>query len=124
MARRFHNDAVGAARRLREHRKVRWFRLAGHAPFPLAFEMDDESPAALVRQGGVAAPARARTRKGSTSYPLALAVACSLHVSSELHKPPSLQRGTRVQHALREPDPRDRHRPREARHGRAAQGAA
>jgi len=48
MARRFHNDAVGAARRLREHRKVRWFRLAGHAPFPMAFEMDDEPPRALV----------------------------------------------------------------------------
>ncbi|MFJ1734064.1 hypothetical protein [Streptomyces sp. NPDC088254] len=48
MARRFHNDAVGAARRLREHRKVRWFRLAGHAPFPMAFEMDDEPPAALA----------------------------------------------------------------------------
>ncbi|MFI7502254.1 hypothetical protein ACIBVL_27995 [Streptomyces sp. NPDC049687] len=47
MARRFHNDAVGAARRLREHRKVRWFRLAGHAPFPMAFEMDDEPPATL-----------------------------------------------------------------------------
>ncbi|MEU5797108.1 hypothetical protein ABZ800_26780 [Streptomyces sp. NPDC047813] len=50
MARRFHNDAVGAARRLRGHRKVRWFRLAGHAPFPLAFEMDDEPPAALVER--------------------------------------------------------------------------
>ncbi|GAA2778585.1 membrane protein [Streptomyces rameus] len=50
MARRFHNDAVGAARRLREHRKVRWFRLAGHAPFPLAVEMDDEPPAALVER--------------------------------------------------------------------------
>ncbi|WP_112465694.1 hypothetical protein [Streptomyces triticisoli] len=48
MARRFHNDAVGAARRLREHRKVRWFRLAGHAPFPMSFEMDDEPPAALA----------------------------------------------------------------------------
>jgi hypothetical protein len=48
MARRFHNDAVGAARALRRHRKVRWFRLAGHAPFPLAFEMDDDPPAALV----------------------------------------------------------------------------
>ncbi|MEU6068334.1 MULTISPECIES: LemA family protein [Streptomyces] len=48
MARRFHNDAVGAARRLREHRKVRWFRLAGHAPFPMAFEMDDEPPAVLT----------------------------------------------------------------------------
>ena len=48
MARRFHNDAVGGARRLRQHRKVRWFRLAGHAPFPMAFEMDDVPPAALV----------------------------------------------------------------------------
>jgi hypothetical protein len=48
MARRFHNDAVRAARALRRHRKVRWFRLAGHAPFPLAFEMDDEPPVALA----------------------------------------------------------------------------
>ncbi|MBW1596730.1 hypothetical protein [Streptomyces sp. JJ38] len=48
MARRFHNDAVRAARALRRHRKVRWLRLAGHAPFPLAFEMDDEPPKALV----------------------------------------------------------------------------
>ncbi|RSS80352.1 hypothetical protein [Streptomyces sp. WAC06614] len=48
MARRFHNDAVRAARALRRHRKVRWFRLAGHAPFPLAFEMDDEPPAHLA----------------------------------------------------------------------------
>jgi hypothetical protein len=52
MARRFHNDAVGAARALRRHRKVRWFRLAGHAPFPLAFEMDDEPPPALVERPG------------------------------------------------------------------------
>ncbi|WP_078841622.1 LemA family protein [Streptomyces acidiscabies] len=50
MARRFHNDAVGAARRLREHRKVRWFHLAGHAAFPMAFEMDDEPPAALAER--------------------------------------------------------------------------
>ncbi|MBF4137516.1 MULTISPECIES: hypothetical protein [Streptomyces] len=48
MARRFHNDAVRAARALRRHRTVRWLRLAGHAPFPLAFEMDDEPPAALA----------------------------------------------------------------------------
>ncbi|GAA0292430.1 membrane protein [Streptomyces polychromogenes] len=48
MARRFLNDAVRAARALRRHRKVRWFRLAGHAPFPLAFEMDDEPPADLA----------------------------------------------------------------------------
>ncbi|KLJ04447.1 hypothetical protein ABZ114_07040 [Streptomyces albidoflavus] len=50
MARRFHNDAVRAARALRRHRTVRWLRLAGHAPFPLAFEMDDEPPAALAHR--------------------------------------------------------------------------
>ncbi|MFF7182487.1 hypothetical protein [Streptomyces sp. NPDC008121] len=48
MARRFHNDSVRAARALRRHRTVRLFRLAGHAPFPLAFEMDDEPPVALA----------------------------------------------------------------------------
>lgn len=50
MARRFHNDAVRAARALRRHRTVRWFRLAGHAPFPMAFEMDDEPPAAVAER--------------------------------------------------------------------------
>jgi hypothetical protein len=48
MARRFHNDAVRAARALRLHRKVRWFRLAGHAPHPATFEMDDEPPPLLA----------------------------------------------------------------------------
>jgi hypothetical protein len=51
MARRFHNDAVRAARAVRRHRIVRYFRLAGHAPFPLAFEMDDEPPAVLTPDG-------------------------------------------------------------------------
>jgi hypothetical protein len=51
MARRFHNDAVRAARAVRRHRVVRWSRLAGHAPFPLAFEMDDEPPPALLADG-------------------------------------------------------------------------
>jgi hypothetical protein len=55
MARRFHNDVVRAARAVRTHRVVRWFRLAGHAPFPLAFEMDDEPPAALTAEGGATA---------------------------------------------------------------------
>ncbi|MDX3259367.1 hypothetical protein AB0N87_04225 [Streptomyces sp. NPDC093228] len=53
MARRFHNDAVRAARALRRHRKVRLFRLAGHAPFPMAFEMDDEPPTGLVGRSTV-----------------------------------------------------------------------
>ncbi|WP_037570852.1 LemA family protein [Phaeacidiphilus oryzae] len=47
MARRFHNDAVRAARQVRRHRLVRYLRLAGHAPSPMAFEMDDEVPAGL-----------------------------------------------------------------------------
>ncbi|GAA0687277.1 membrane protein [Kitasatospora atroaurantiaca] len=54
MARRFHNDAVRAARAVREHRLVRYFRLAGRAPFPLAFEMDDEPPVALTPHGAPA----------------------------------------------------------------------
>ena len=55
MARRFHNDAVRAARAVRDHRVVRWLRLAGHAPFPMAFEMDDEPPGALTADGGATA---------------------------------------------------------------------
>jgi hypothetical protein len=51
MARRFHNDVVRSARALRRHLKVRWFRLAGHAPFPLTFEMDDEPPTLLTTHG-------------------------------------------------------------------------
>ncbi|MCQ4082751.1 hypothetical protein NGB36_19620 [Streptomyces sp. RB6PN25] len=51
MARRFHNDAVRAARAVRRHYVVRWLRLAGHAPFPLAFEMDDEPPPELLADG-------------------------------------------------------------------------
>jgi hypothetical protein len=48
MARRFHNDAVRAARAVRRHRLVRYLRLAGHAPYPVTFEMDDEEPATLL----------------------------------------------------------------------------
>ncbi|WP_179816149.1 hypothetical protein [Allostreptomyces psammosilenae] len=48
MARRFHNDAVRAARAVRRHRLVRYLRLAGRAPFPMTFEMDDEPPKALA----------------------------------------------------------------------------
>lgn len=42
LARRFHNDAVVATRRLRENLLVRAFRLAGRAAMPVTFEMDDE----------------------------------------------------------------------------------
>ena len=44
LSRRFHNDAVRACRELREQAVVRTFRLAGHTPWPLMVEMDDEAP--------------------------------------------------------------------------------
>jgi hypothetical protein len=43
MARRFHNDAVRATQAVRRQRLVRYLRLAGHAPMPPTFEMDDPS---------------------------------------------------------------------------------
>ena len=44
LARRFHNDAVRAARTVRRQRVVRALRLAGHAPLPETFEIDDTPP--------------------------------------------------------------------------------
>lgn len=41
LARRFHNDAVVQVRRIRAKGYVRLLRLAGHAPVPQTFEMDD-----------------------------------------------------------------------------------
>jgi hypothetical protein len=48
LARQFHNEVVRATLRLRERRLVRWFRLAGTAPWPHAFEIDDAPPPALA----------------------------------------------------------------------------
>jgi hypothetical protein len=45
LSRRFLNDGVQAARLLRGGRMVRLFRLAGNAPRPEMFEMDDVAPA-------------------------------------------------------------------------------
>ncbi|QOR69087.1 hypothetical protein IM660_10055 [Ruania alkalisoli] len=42
LARRFHNDAVVQIRHVRSTWAVRLFRLAGLAPMPRPFEMDDE----------------------------------------------------------------------------------
>lgn len=47
-ARRFHNDTVRAARRLRRKRVVRWLRLAGRAPWPETVEFDDAMPKGLA----------------------------------------------------------------------------
>jgi len=49
LARRFHNDAVAQALRVRRKRVVRWARLAGHAPLPQMIEIDDALPPALTR---------------------------------------------------------------------------
>jgi hypothetical protein len=49
LARRFHNDAVTAAVRVRGKLIVRLVRLAGRASRPRTFEMDDDPPAALGR---------------------------------------------------------------------------
>jgi hypothetical protein len=47
LARRFHNDAVTTAIRVRGKRISRWARLAGRAPLPRTFEMDDDLPEPL-----------------------------------------------------------------------------
>lgn len=49
LARRFLNGAVTDAERVRSKRIVRWARLAGRAPVPQTFEVDDDPPAALER---------------------------------------------------------------------------
>lgn len=41
MARRIHNDLATATRGLHDRRRVRWFRLAGHAEPPELLEFDD-----------------------------------------------------------------------------------
>ena len=48
LSRRFLNDAVRACRQVRRQRMVRWFRLAGHTPWPLTLEMDDTPPRGLA----------------------------------------------------------------------------
>lgn len=44
LARRFHNDAVGASQLLHKRFVVRLFRLAGHTPAPKAVDLDDRVP--------------------------------------------------------------------------------
>jgi hypothetical protein len=47
LARRFHNDAVGASQLLHARSTVRLFRLAGHTKMPTAVDLDDRVPNAL-----------------------------------------------------------------------------
>ncbi len=48
LARRFYNDAVRDTRALRSRRVSRWLRLAGHAPLPAYFEIDDTAVVAAT----------------------------------------------------------------------------
>lgn len=48
LARRFHNDVVASARRLRDTRRVRWLRLTGGAGPVRTVDLDDAAPEALV----------------------------------------------------------------------------
>jgi len=45
IARRIHNDIVARAQDLHGRRRVRWFRLAGHASRPVTIEFDDSDDA-------------------------------------------------------------------------------
>ena len=47
LARRFHNDAVGALQLLRVRSTVRWFRLHGHAEWPRPIDIADSVPGSL-----------------------------------------------------------------------------
>ncbi len=51
LARRFYNEAVRSTQGLRDRRLVRWLHLAGTAPYPRPFEMDDMPPPALTVPG-------------------------------------------------------------------------
>ncbi len=57
LARRFHNEAVAQALRVRSKWWVRLFHLAGHAPMPVTVELDDAAPDVLVRPVASAATA-------------------------------------------------------------------
>jgi hypothetical protein len=50
LGRRFLNDAVRACRAVRGQAFVRALRLAGHAPWPQTWEMDDTVPVGLVER--------------------------------------------------------------------------
>ena len=47
LARRFHNDAVGAAQLLHKRKAVRYLRLAGNTPMPQPIDMDELVPVGL-----------------------------------------------------------------------------
>ncbi|MFS0698694.1 hypothetical protein AB6N24_01860 [Cellulomonas sp. 179-A 4D5 NHS] len=62
LARRFHNEAVAQAQRVRRSWVARTLRLAGRAPMPRTLELDDAWPAALGRPGEPAPATALRDR--------------------------------------------------------------
>ncbi len=56
LSRRFLNDGVRACRAVRRQRLARWFRLAGHTPWPESVELDDTVPPVLATHQGRALP--------------------------------------------------------------------
>lgn len=56
VARRFHNDAVRGALAVRRRRVPRWLHLAGSAPWPAFFEIDDTLPTLAAAQPTADAP--------------------------------------------------------------------
>ena len=58
-AHRFHNDLVERTQAMRRRLVVHVFRLAGRAPWPQPFVVDDAPPAGLTRLVGQAASGRA-----------------------------------------------------------------
>ncbi|MBD5787596.1 hypothetical protein IF650_15600 [Cellulosimicrobium terreum] len=54
LARRFHNEAVAQAQRVRHKWWVRLLHLAGHAPMPATVELDDSWPPGLGRPAELA----------------------------------------------------------------------
>lgn len=62
LARRFHNEAVAQAQRVRRSWVARTLRLAGRAPMPRTLELDDAWPPALGRPGEPATSAGVRER--------------------------------------------------------------
>jgi hypothetical protein len=60
-AARFHDELVARTEQMRRRRLVAWLHLAGHAPWPTRFVLDDAPPQALLdavamARGGPAAP--------------------------------------------------------------------
>jgi hypothetical protein len=53
-AARFRDELVTRTLQMRRRRLVRWLHLAGHAPWPTRFILDDAPPSGLLTVAGMA----------------------------------------------------------------------